>query len=143
MPTPVSDLQLPSPSSVIELFELTLDAALHGSATTYRFHSGSNENRQNIIWAGNTYIAIPMEADGFEYTNGQLPRPKLSISNATNLITAILLNINVVTPGNDLTGATVKRIRTLAKFLDAAKFLKWCKSNSRSDSRISSRNIQN
>ena len=75
-----------------------------------------------LYGAGNTYIAIPMEADGFEYTNGQLPRPKLSISNATNLITAILLNINVVTPGNDLTGATVKRIRTLAKFLDAANF---------------------
>ena len=123
MANPVSETQAINPGSVIELFELTTDAALHGSATTYRFHAGTNEvNNGNIIWDGNTYIAIPMEADGFKYANGQLPRPTLTISNATNVITAILLNVNQVTPGNDLTGAIVKRRTTLARFLDAANF---------------------
>ena len=123
MANPISETQAINPGSLIELFELTTDAALHGSATTYRFHAGTNEiNNGNIIWDGNTYIAIPMEADGFKYANGQLPRPTLTISNATNVITAILLNVNQVTPGNDLTGAIVKRRTTLARFLDSANF---------------------
>lgn len=123
MANPVSETQAINPGSLIELFELTTDAALHGSATTYRFHAGTNEvNNGNIIWDGNTYIAIPMEAEGFKYANGQLPRPTLTISNVTNVITAILLNVNQVTPGNDLTGAIVKRRTTLARFLDAANF---------------------
>jgi lambda family phage minor tail protein L len=123
MANPISETQSINPGSLIELFELTTDAALHGSATTYRFHAGTNEiNNGNIIWDGNTYIAIPLEADGFKYANGQLPRPTLTISNVTNVITAILLNVNQVTPGNDLTGAVVKRRTTLARFLDAANF---------------------
>ena len=123
MANPISETQAINPGSLIELFELTTDAALHGSATTYRFHAGTNEiNNGNIIWDGNTYIAIPMEAEGFKYANGQLPRPTLTISNVTNVITAILLNVNQVTPGNDLTGAIVKRRTTLARFLDAANF---------------------
>jgi len=129
MANPVSETQSINPGSVIELFELTTDAALHGSATTYRFHDGTNpipygsgSSHGNIIWNGNNYIAVPLEADGFKYANGQLPRPTLTISNVTNLITAILLNVNVVTPGNDLTGAVVTRVRTLARFLDAVNF---------------------
>ena len=129
MANPVSETQSINPGSVIELFELTTDAALHGSATTYRFHDGTNpipygsgSSHGNIILNGNNYIAVPLEADGFKYANGQLPRPTLTISNVTNLITAILLNVNVVTPGNDLTGAVVTRVRTLARFLDAVNF---------------------
>ena len=129
MVKPVSETQSINPGSVIEMFELTTDAALHGSATTYRFHDGSNpiaygnsNSNGNIVWNGNTYIAVPLEADGFKYANGQLPRPTLTISNVTNLITAILLNVNVVTPGNDLTGAVVRRVSTLARFLDAVNF---------------------
>ena len=123
MANPISETQAINPGSLIELFELTTDAALHGSTTTYRFHAGTNEiNNGNIIWDGNTYIAIPLEAEGFKYANGQLPRPTLTISNVTNVITAILLNVNQVTPGNDLTGAIVKRRTTLARFLDAANF---------------------
>ena len=123
MANPISETQAINPGSLIELFELTTDATLHGSSNTYRFHAGTNEiNNGNIVWAGNTYIAIPMEADGFKYARGQLPRPTLTISNVTNLMTAILLNVNTVTPGNDLTGAVVKRITTLARFLDAVNF---------------------
>lgn len=123
MANPVSETQAINPGSLIELFELTTDAALHGSATTYRFHAGTNEvNNGNIIWAGNTYIALPLEADGFKYARGQLPRPTMTFSNVTNIITAILLNVNTVTPGNDLTGAIVKRRTTLARFLDSANF---------------------
>ena len=118
-----SNLQSINPSAIIELFTLQLDTALHGANTIYRFHSGSNLNANGrIVWAGNDYLRFPIQATGFAFQKGQLPRPKISISNATNLISAILLNVNETTAGNDLTGATVTRIRTLAKFIDAANF---------------------
>ena len=119
----VSDLQSINPSAIIELFTLTTTAALHGSATTYRFHNGTSlKDNGEIVWAGDTYQRFPIQAEGFAFQKGQLPRPTLTVSNALGTITAILLNVNETTTGNDLTGATVTRIRTLAKFLDAVNF---------------------
>ena len=119
----ITDLQKINPSAIIELFTITTDATLHGSAQTYRFHNGTSLNSNgDIVWAGNSYIKMPIQAEGFAFTNGQLPRPTLTISNAIGTITAILLNVNKVTTGNDLTGATVKRIRTLARYIDAVNF---------------------
>ena len=118
-----SDLQSINPSAIIELFTLQLSNTLHGATTVYRFHAGSNLNANGkIIWAGNEYLRFPIQATGFAFQKGQLPRPKIIISNATGLISAILLSVNETTTGNDLTGATVTRIRTLAKFIDAANF---------------------
>ena len=119
----ITDLQKINPSAIIELFTITTDATLHGSAQTYRFHNGTSLNANgDIIWAGNQYIKMPIQAEGFAFQKGQLPRPTLTVSNALGTITAILLNVNAVTTGNDLTGATVTRIRTLARYLDAVNF---------------------
>ena len=119
----ITDLQKINPSAIIELFTLTTDATLHGSAQTYRFHNGTSLNANgDIIWAGNQYLKMPIQAEGFAFQKGQLPRPTLTISNALGTITAILLNVNQVTTGNDLTGATVTRIRTLARYIDAVNF---------------------
>ena len=118
-----SSLQDINPSAIIELFTLQLSTALHGANTIYRFHAGSNLNANGkIVWAGNEYLRFPIQASGFAFQRGQLPRPKIIISNATGLISSILLTVNETTTGNDLTGATVTRIRTLAKFLDAVNF---------------------
>ena len=119
----ITDLQKINPSAIIELFTLTTDATLHGSAQTYRFHNGTNLNANgDIIWAGNQYLKMPIQAEGFAFQKGQLPRPTLTVSNALGTITAILLNVNSITAGNDLTGATVTRIRTLARYLDSINF---------------------
>ena len=119
----ISDLQSANPSAIIELFTLQLDNSLHGSNTIYRFHAGSNvKDLGEIVWAGNSYQRFPIKAEGFAFKKGQLPRPRLTISNALGTITSILLTINSTTTGNDLTGATVTRIRTLAKFIDAVNF---------------------
>ena len=119
----ISDLQKPNPSAVIELFTLKTDLALHGSDQIYRFHNGTSiNNNSDITWAGNVYLKMPIQATGFAYQRGQLPRPKLSVSTALGTITAILLNVNKVTAGNDLSAATVTRIRTLARYLDAVNF---------------------
>ena len=119
----VSELQKVNPSAVIELFTLTLDNSLHGATTVYRFHAGTSlKDNGEIVWAGNSYTRYPVQAEGFQYGKGQLPRPTLTFSNAIGTISAILLTVNAITTGNDLTGATVKRIRTQARFLDAANF---------------------
>ena len=107
-----------SPSAVIELFELQLNTTIHGSNTIYRFHAGTDITgaNGNVVWAGNPYEALPIEADGFEYSGtGQLPRPKIRVSNALGTITALIL----VTP---LEGAKVTRIRTLVRYIDAVNF---------------------
>jgi len=118
-----SEVQKINPSAIIELFVLQLDTALHGANTIYRFHSGSNlDANGEIIFASNSYLRFPIEATGFAYQRGQLPRPKLRVSNATGLISSILVSVNQVTAGNDLTGSTFTRIRTMARFLDAVNF---------------------
>ena len=119
----VSNLQNINPSAIIELFSLQLDNNLHGATTVYRFHAGSSlKDNGEIVWAGNTYQRFPIKAEGFAFRQGQLPRPTLTVSNSLGTITAILLSVNTTTAGNDLTGATVTRIRTLARFLDAVNF---------------------
>ena len=124
MAIPVSALQEINPGAVIELFTLELDATLHGSTTIYRFHNGANLNANGeVVWAGNTYLRFPIECTGFEFTGtGTLPRPKIAISNIFGTITAIMQDINTTTAGNDLNGAKLTRIRTLARFLDAVNF---------------------
>lgn len=118
-----SDLQAINPSAIIELFTLQLKTSIHGSNTIYRFHAGSNLNANGqIVWQANSYLRYPVMAEGFAFQKGQIPRPKIMISNGKGLISAILLTVNQTTTGNDLTGATITRIRTLAKFLDAVNF---------------------
>ena len=125
-----SDIQGVAPSAIIELFTLELKEKLHypennpnGLDTVYRFHAGTSLNANGEIqWNNQTYQRIPVTAEGFAYQKGQLPRPKLVVSNIQGTISAILLLINATTRGNDLMGATVTRIRTLAKFLDAENF---------------------
>lgn len=124
MAVPVSALQEINPGAVIELFTLQLDTTLHGSNTIYRFHNGANLNANGeVVWAGNTYLRFPIECTGFEFTGtGTLPRPTISVSNIFGTLTAIMQNVNQTTVGNDLNGAKLTRIRTLARFLDAVNF---------------------
>ena len=107
-----------APSTIIELFELDGTATSVGVSQVYRFHSGVNQDVDgDIVWNGNTYSRYPIEASGFEYEGqGQLPRPRISISNVLSLVTTLAI------AHNDLVGATVKRIRTLKKYLDASNF---------------------
>lgn len=119
MTVPFSDLQALAPSAIIELFQLELNAAQHGVNETYYFHAGSNAaNNGDIVWNGQAYIRFPIEATEFEYNGqGQLPRPKLRVSNILGTITALLLTLP-----SGLEGAKVTRIRTLARYLDAVNF---------------------
>lgn len=114
-----SEASKASPTAIIELFELELNASQHGTTTTYRFHAGTNlVDNGPVVWAGNSYTRLPLEADGFEYTGtGTLPRPRLRVANLLGTITGLLATL----PGG-LEGAKVTRIRTFARFLDAVNF---------------------
>lgn len=115
-----------SPLAIIELFELHLDLAIHGSNDIFRFFNGVVIQTQTgeIIYQGNTYMAMPIEADGFEYKIGQsgFPRPTIRVGNLFSVVSAILVGVNATTYGNDLTGAKVVRRRTLTRFLDDVNF---------------------
>lgn len=110
-----SEIQKLAPGAIIELFVLDT-TSITGGSISY-FHSGTNELHSNIVWQGQEYTRYPIEASGFEYTgSGQLPRPRMKVSNAFGAITALILELG------DMVGAKVIRRRTLKKCLDAVNF---------------------
>lgn len=101
--------QAPALDDLIELFEL--DATALGG-DLYRFVCGLDGGAQ-VQWDGNIYAAMPVEATGFEWSGqGQLPRPKLKVANVSGVFGAAAIGLD------DLLGATLRRIRTFAQFLD-------------------------
>lgn len=109
-----TEIQSLSPSAVVELF--VVDLTSFGD-TVYRFHAGTNALETGVVWQGQTYAPFPCQASGFDVsTNGQLPRPKLVLSNVLGSITGLILAYK------DCVGAKVTRKRTLVKFLDAVNF---------------------
>tara|TARA_R100000773_G_scaffold42968_1_gene40785 strand:- start:6 stop:632 length:627 start_codon:yes stop_codon:yes gene_type:complete len=118
MAVPVSELQKIAPSNIIELFELELITAIHGSNTKYYFHNGVNDNNNTAILFNNIqYEKMPIEATGFEFKSKTLPRPRLRISNIFGTFTTIILTLP-----QGLEGAKVTRRRTLRRFIDDANF---------------------
>lgn len=113
-PSVAAQIQSLSPSATIELFVIDLTAL---GDTVYYFHAGTNALQQPVVWQGVTYRPWPAQASGFALSsNGQLPRPKLSLGNVDGTITAMILVLN------DVGGGKVIRKRTLARFLDAVNF---------------------
>jgi len=111
-------LNINNPSNIVELFELELITAIHGSNDIYRFHNGTSEyNNGNVVWNNNSYTRMPIEADGFEYSGKTLPRPTLRVSNLLGTITSILLTLP-----QGLEGAKVTRLRTLERYIDDDNF---------------------
>lgn len=109
----VSDLQSATPGAIVELY--TLDTTVTGGADVLRFTPhGPNELGNEIVFAGQIYARLPIEAEGFERSGqGALPRPKLRVANVTGLVGAI---------ADDLLGAKLIRTRTFVKYLDAVNF---------------------
>lgn len=109
-----AEIQKLAPSAVIELFVLDLSIFNEG---VVRFHAGTNQLLERVVWQGEVYQPFPVQVEGFELNgNGQLPRPKMRVANVTSVITALVLAYQ------DLVGAKLTRKRTLAKYLDAVNF---------------------
>lgn len=109
-----ADLQGLAQDTLVELFVLDVTAL---GGTVYRFHAGTNPLKGTVVWQGQSYGPMAIEATGFELTgNGKLPRPSLRVGNMDGLLGA------VVDAYQDLLGAMVTRKRTLLKYLDAVNF---------------------
>lgn len=109
-----SDIQKLEPGAVVDLFEI--DMTTLGGGVLY-FHPGRNALLSNIVWKGQTYVAFPIQADGFEASgNGKMPRPRVRVANITGLISSALRDFD------DMIGCKVTRRRTFAKYLDAVNF---------------------
>lgn len=109
-----SEIQKLEPSALVELYQL--DATPFGG-DIYYFHAGTNGLSQSITWQAQEYVPFPVSITGFELNSGgQIPRPKLAVSNVTGIITALVLAYD------DLLGAKITRKRTMVKYLDAVNF---------------------
>lgn len=101
---------------VIDLFTLDITVLLPAGSTDqaiYRFCNWSDTNGSDVVYDGNTYTALPLQANGFELnTSGQLERPSITFANVGLAITGLTNTYE------DLVGATVQRIRTLTTYLD-------------------------
>lgn len=83
----------------------------------YRFVNQISKVQQSIVWQGNTYTPMPIEASGFEaQSDGPMPRPRLVVSNVMGLIGA------AVRQYQRLGGCVLTRKRTLSRYLDAVNF---------------------
>ena len=105
-----------APSAIIDLFEIQLTEAVNGVNDILHYHAGKNGLTEDIKFGGQTYPAVPVEVDGFEFSSkGTLPRPTLRVANVNNAITSLMLLYNPL-------AAEVRRIRTFAKFIDTTNF---------------------
>jgi lambda family phage minor tail protein L len=115
------DIHSLEPGAIVELYEIDL-TPIDPAAGVTRFHAGTNELREPVVWQGHTYAPRPVSASGFGITiQGAAPRPKFQVSNipvggAVGMMT--LLNRNY----DDLVGAIITRRRALVKYLDAVNF---------------------
>ena len=109
------EVQKLNPSAIVELFEL--DTRNYTGGSILRFHTGTNQLNDYIVWNGNEYVPFPIQIDGFEWkSTGTLPRPKASIANVTGIISESLRSMD------DLIGSKLTRIRTFVKYLDSVNF---------------------
>lgn len=110
-----AEIQSLSPTALLEFF--VLDTTNMVGGTIMRFHAGTNGLLDSVVWQGQTYIPLPIKADGFDITTkGTLPRPKMTVANAGGLLSAEVRNFN------DFVGSKVIRKRTFLKYLDAVNF---------------------
>ena len=121
-----------NPTALITLFEIDTTNLINSrnivlpdnqkNTTIFRFHNNVKLLSNSIYFNNIEYIAAPIMAEGFEVNSrGTLPTPKLSLTVNQNGISLLAVLKYQLAQLGDLTGAKVTRIRTFAKYLDAAR----------------------
>ena len=73
-------------SGLLEFFELTIGSDTASRNILY-FHDGTKENLDDVVFAGNTYIALPIIMDGIELkADGAMSRPSLTVANVESIL---------------------------------------------------------
>ena len=105
-----SDLQKAHVGELVTLFQLDCSSFSEGGIL---YFTPSALTTGEIIYDGQVYTPVDIEADGFEWNGqGAFPTPTLRITNVHMLASSLVITYN------DLIGAEVKRIRTLRHYLD-------------------------
>ncbi|ACL58440.1 phage minor tail protein L [Methylobacterium nodulans] len=100
-----------TPGDLVALFIIDLSPIRVNQQ--FAFTSEADRARGPLTFRGVTYTPLDVKAEGFEMTgHGQMPQPKISVSNATRLMSSATLLYQ------DLIGARLIRTRTYAQFLD-------------------------
>lgn len=112
------DVQKLEPTALVELYEIDItdlkDTNGMPGKDILRFHAGTNDIAQEVVWQGNIYIPFPIIIDGFNTTGrGTIPTPSIKAANITSSLSSYLRHYG------DLIGAKVTRKRTLIKYLDS------------------------
>jgi phage-related protein len=110
-----SDISGFNPGTIVELFELDISFGTASSAVPkFRwFNGGHNSQLQEVVWQGNKYSGLPIEAEDFEFSGkGAIPRPTLTVANITSLLSGVINSYE------DLVGSKVTRKKTFSKYLD-------------------------
>jgi lambda family phage minor tail protein L len=96
---------------LITLYQI--DTTMLGDNGQWFYFTSAEDAATDIVWGGQPYQALPMDATGFEMTTrGTLPQPNITISNLYGGGNLLLSEFN------GLLGAHVWRILTLRRFLD-------------------------
>lgn len=131
-------------SGYLEFFELEVGS---GSNNILYFHAGKNELLQDITWASNTYVALPLMMQGIEYKyDGPSARPSLTIANVESIFKSSSVFKTQMTDGtwgatyddgteisdtdfilDDLVGSKLTRRRTLEKYLTSNPIIEFRK----------------
>ncbi len=130
-----SELMSLNPSALLQLYEINVgDLGFNagiisetevslGVNTIFRFHNSINLTTNSLFWQGNEYIAAPIIAQGFETSlKGSPVTPSLSISVSDEGIPQLTMLKQRIKQLGDIVGAKLTRIRTFARFIDAANF---------------------
>jgi lambda family phage minor tail protein L len=95
---------------IVELYEL--DLAPIGQTTVYRFTPMVKESLAVVQFGGQTWQPLPIQGDGFQYSNKDAPaKPTLTIGNLNKTMLTAVLSYG------DLVGAKLTRYRTFRRFL--------------------------
>lgn len=69
--------------NIVTLYQI--DTSLYGGGIIYLAPT-TLENRQAVVFNGNTYTPFPIDAQGFEMQSGKAPRPTFAVSNLQPLL---------------------------------------------------------
>ena len=101
-----------NPSALITLFEMDIGTLADAqgviilpSERIFRFHNNIKLLNTNIVWQGNTYILVPIQASGFDITTkGALPTPTLRLTTIEQGILSLALLKDAIAEMGDLVG---------------------------------------
>lgn len=104
-----ADVQSLSPGNLVQLFDL--DATAIGGGVSYFTNDVGPAGF--IPWRGNNYLALPIQAEGFEIAGSTSPqKPRLKVANVLNVLASAMNTYG------ELIGATLIRWRTFSQYLD-------------------------